>query len=412
MKYLRYGCLSISKNIVFTLIMVLEVMALLVTTNVTIGSANSKMVLVKPFSDIIDKEGYYCAFEPMWETSEEATEFYGLFNKLKSATIISSDQSDANKIVDDSIFFKYSMPLQSGSWPKTAADEQGRPYVVVSPDYMKNVGDTITAPAVGECVISGVLTEVTYIPNFSFYDNEEESNITSFYRSADYKTAIEAIKAGSADELQYSDSAIIMAKSAYKALNDNQDVVYLSCFILYDDDISKADIEYNKGIMKQITEFQKENPDSYPLEPAFTPLSQIKADTDTYITNSYINMIPIILVVAAIVLIGLIGSVAINTVTQIKNYGIYFLCGSKWSDCFKISLANISIILLFSGVLSGILLYCSKAINLNYLVGQVYEWNNLYISLGIIVIMMLLALIIPFGIIRFTSPVEVIKSKK
>ena len=100
------------------------------------------------------------------------------------------------------------MPLQSGSWPKTAADEQGRPYVVVSPDYMKNVGETITADGAGECVVSGVLTEVTYIPNFSFYD-EEEGNITSFYRSADYKTAIEAINDGDADELKYSDSAII-----------------------------------------------------------------------------------------------------------------------------------------------------------------------------------------------------------
>lgn len=411
MKYLRYGCLSISKNVVFTLIMVLEVMALLVTTNVTIGSANSKMVLVKPFSDIINKEGYYCAFEPIWETSEEAAEFYGLFNKLKSATIISSENFGSSIITDDDIFFKYSMPLQSGSWPRTAADEQGRPYVVVSPDYMKNVGETITASGVGECVVSGVLTEVTYIPNFSIYDKEKD-NITSFYRSADYKMAIEAIKAGSSDELKYSDSAIILAKSAYKALNDNQDVTYLSCFIVYDDNISKADIEYNKGIMKQITEFQKENADSYPIAPTFTPLSQIKAGTDTYITNSYINILPIILVVAAIVLIGLIGSVAINTVTQIRNYGIYFLCGSKWSDCFKISLANISIILLFSGALSGIFLYCSKFINLNYLVGQVYEWNNLYISLGIIFAMILLSLIIPFGIIRFTSPVEVIKAKK
>lgn len=411
MKYFRYGCLSISKNIAFTFIMVLEVMALLVTTNVTIGSANSKMVLVKPFFDIINKEGYYCAFEPMWETSEEATEYYGLFNKLKSVTIISSDESSSSAIIDDGIFFKYNMPLQSGSWPKTAADEQGRPYVVVSPDYMKNVGDTITAFGVGECVISGVLTEVTYIPNLSFYD-EEEGNITSFYRSADYTMTIEAIKAGSADELKYSDSVIIMAKSAYKALNNNQDVTYLSCFIVYDDNISEADKEYNKGIMEQITNFQEDNPDLFQIKPEFTPLSQIKADTDTYITNSYINILPIILVVAAIVLIGLIGSVAINTVTQIKNYGIYFLCGSKWSDCFKISLANISIILLFSGVLSGVLLYCSKFINLNYLVGQVYEWNNLYISLGIILAMMLLALIIPFGIIRFTSPVEVIKAKK
>ena len=42
--------------------MVLEVVALLVTTNVTIGSANNKSVLTRPFDDIVNKEGYYCFF--------------------------------------------------------------------------------------------------------------------------------------------------------------------------------------------------------------------------------------------------------------------------------------------------------------------------------------------------------------
>lgn len=412
MKYLRYGCLSISKNIVFTIIMILEVIALLVTTNVIIGSANSKIVLTKPFTDIIDKEGYYFASEPMGETAEEIQEFYSLFDKFKSATVMPMEQYDAVKVIDDEVFFKYAIPLQSGSWPKTTTDEQGRPYVVVSPDYLKNVGDIIDVTNIGECVVSGVLTEVTYIPSFSFLNDEDNKtkDVTKFYRSADYKTAIEAIKGGSSDELKYSDSAIILAKSVYEAVNGK--LCPFSYFIVYDEDISSADREYNKKVIEEITGFQDENPDLYPIPPQFTPLSEIKADTDIYITNSYINILPIVLVVAAIVLIGLIGSVAINTVTQIKNYGIYFLCGSKWSDCFKISLANISIILLFSGVLSGILLYCSKFVNLNYLIGQVYDWNNLYISLGIIIGMMLLSLIIPFGIIRFTSPVEVIKAKK
>lgn len=412
MKYIRYGCLSISKNIAFTVIMILEVIALLVTTNVIIGSANSKIVLTKPFTDIIDKEGYYFYSEPMGETAEEMQEFCSLFDKFKSATVMSMDQYGSIRIIDDEVFFKYAIPLQSGSWPKTTTDEQGRPYVVVSPDYLKNVGDIIDVTNIGEFVVSGVLTEVTYIPNFLFFSEEDNAikDITNFYRSADYKAAIEAIKDGSANELKYSDSAIILAKSAYEAVGGKP--CPFTYFIVYDEDISSADREYNKEVIKEITGFQDENSDLYPIPPQFTPLSEIKADTDIYITNSYINILPIVLVVAAIVLIGLIGSVAINTVTQIKNYGIYFLCGSKWSDCFKISLANISIILLFSGVLSGILLYCSKFVNLNYLIGQVYDWNNLYISLGIIVGMMLLSLIIPFGIIRFTSPVEVIKAKK
>lgn len=408
MKYLRYGCLSIAKNILFTFIMVLEIIALLVATNVTIGSANSKNVLVKPFDEILSKDGYYCSFEPMWETTEEYYEFYDLFYKMKSASVITLDEDGSTKIVHDDIFFKYAMPLQSGSWPKTATDENGTPYVVVSPDYMKNPGDTIYVDNVGECIISGVLTEVTYIPEFSFYYGD----MTSMYISADYVATIEEIKNGSQDAMKFSNSAIIIPSSAYCKASGSAEAFGLSCFIIYDENISEADKKYNEGIIEQIVNFQKDNADFYPVAPQFTPLSQIKADTDVYITNSYNYILPIILVVAAIVLIGLIGSVAINTVTQIKNYGIYFLCGSKWSDCLKIAFANISIILVFSGLVSALLLYSSTAFNLNYLIGQVYDWNNLFISLGIILAMMILSLIIPFGIIRFTSPVEVIKSKK
>ncbi len=47
-----------------------------------------------------------------------------------------------------------------------------------------------------------------------------------------------------------------------------------------------------------------------------------------------------------------------------------------------------------------------------YLIGQTYGWNNLIISLAMLVGMIALSLIIPFGIIRFTSPVEVVKSEK
>lgn len=406
MKYLRYGCLSISKNILFTFIMVLEIVALLVTTNVIIGSVNSRQVLVTPFEQFINNDGYYFKYDGTFDTTEDYNKFYALFSKLKSVYISSSDRRDNTKIVDDKVFFKYAMPLKSGSWPKTATDENGTPYAVVSPDYMKNPGDTIYIDKVGDCIVSGVLTEVTYIPFFGIYTD----NITSMYESADYTQTIESINLGSQNALEFSNSATIIPKSVYP-YSPSESSIGDSCFIVYDEDISESDKKYNEEIIKQIIDFYPVD-DFHPIPPQFTPLSQIKADTDIYIAESYNNILPIILVVAAIVLIGLVGSVAINTVTQIKNYGIYFLCGSKWSDCLKIAFANISIILVFSGIVSALLLYSSNAFNLNYLIGQVYDWNNLIISIDIILAMMILSLIIPFGIIRFTSPVEVIKSKK
>ena len=43
------------------------------------------------------------------------------------------------------------------------------------------------------------------------------------------------------------------------------------------------------------------------------------------------------------------------------------------------------------------------------LIGSVYDWNNLIISISEIVVMYLLAIILPYNIIKSESPVETIK---
>ncbi len=402
MKYIRYGFLAITKNVVFTVVMVLEIAALFLTTNIVAATINYKGIFKKPFDDIMSHKGYYCAFELMWDTTEEYNEFYGLFDKFKSARIIEVNVSGGVSVIDDEIFFKYDMPLKSGSWPKSVSDEQGRPLAVVSPDYLKEPGDIINIDGIGETVVSGVLTDVTYLPSFNFNPEDAES----FYQAVDYEKTLEDIENGNVNDFTYSHRSVIIAGSS--APNDDKG---LSCFVVYDDDISDEDIKYNEAVMEEIKNYKKDDY-MYILQPEFKELSAINEKSNASVAEAYYKMLPIIFVAAAVVLMGLIGTVAINTVTQLKNYGIYYLCGSRWSDCLKISFANISIILLFSGGLSALLLYMLQSFNLDYLIGQTYGWNNLIISLAMLVGMIALSLIIPFGIIRFTSPVEVVKSEK
>ena len=401
MKYLRYGCLSIAKNILFTFFMVLEILVLLVSTNVMIASVNSREMLKKPFSNFLSQKGYYYFTEPMWDTAEQYKEFTGLFAKLRSAKFYTAE-SNVNEadIVDDEIFFNYSMPLQSGSWPTQSKDEQGRIYAVVSPDLKKAPGDTIELYGDRTVVVSGVLTNITYVPLFS----NTAGSAKEFYRSLNYSSKTDE----DGNYMGGDNSSIIVSSSGFYEGSDD-DGFSCSGFIVYDENISDEDIKYNEKIIEQIKNY---NIETAVVSPEFTELSAVNEGTDAYIADIYNRMIPVILGVAAVVIIGLIGTIAINTVTQLKNYGIYYLCGSRWSDCLKISFANISIILLFSGGLSALLLYMLQSFNLDYLIGQTYGWNNLIISLAMLVGMIALSLIIPFGIIRFTSPVEVVKSEK
>ena len=110
---------------------------------------------------------------------------------------------------------------------------------------------------------------------------------------------------------------------------------------------------------------------------------------------------------AVIIMAGVIGSIAIATVRQIKNFGIFFLCGSSWKDCTRIITAYLTIFS-FAIVLTLFSMAVMKIINMDYLIGSVYEMNNLAISIAEIAVMYLLAIILPHNIIKTTSPVETI----
>lgn len=405
MKYLRYGCLSIAKNMLFTVIMVLEIVVLLVSTNLMVANINSREVLQNPYEDIITDNSYFCNSDPNHDGPEEYDKFYSLFDRFKSAKVTFLNST----YIDDDVFFKMALPLKSGSWPEKAKDDQGRPYAVVTPDYLAEPGDVINIQNVGEVVVSGVLTDVTYLPGEPTHPVIE--SVTDLYKPVDFTDTLKSIKNGNTSMFTYQNQRALMASSC-----DKEGSYSSYCIVTYNDDISDEDIKHNEKVMQEIKDFRFKLDDGDEEELAnryeFKNLSEAKENTDNYVAEIYNQLIPIMLVVFAIVLIGLIGSVAINTATQIKNYGVYFLCGSKWSDCLKISFANILIILLFSCGISAALLYVGQNMNLDYLIGQAYGWNNLFVSIGMVVGMIVLSLVIPFFIIRFTSPVEVVKNEK
>ena len=98
-----------------------------------------------------------------------------------------------------------------------------------------------------------------------------------------------------------------------------------------------------------------------------------------------------------------------NTKSQMRNYGIYFLCGCRWKGCLKISLAY-SAILLTGGMIIGAAAFLIFQ-NTEYasLFEQNLAMNNIYITLAIFVAMLIISLVIPFFMVRGTSPVETIK---
>ena len=175
-------------------------------------------------------------------------------------------------------------------------------------------------------------------------------------------------------------------------------------FISYGENISENEINANNEYLKQFGEIRSKYGDE-----SFQTVNEksIQAINDTYL-----RMLPMILSAAVVVLAGLIGSVAIATIRQKRNFGIFFLCGCQHKDCTKIIFAYLSILFTASAFLTVMIILVMKFLNMDGLIGTVYDWNNLTISFAEVAVMYILAVILPHNIIKTASPIEAVKENR
>ena len=110
-------------------------------------------------------------------------------------------------------------------------------------------------------------------------------------------------------------------------------------------------------------------------------------------------------------MVELICSVTMNTRNQLKNYGIYFLCGCRWKDVLKISLANAGIIIGLGALLGMTGTVIFEFTPYAKLFEQNLDFNNVYLTFILILLMLMLSIVIPIFIIGKTQPVEIIKER-
>ena len=138
-------------------------------------------------------------------------------------------------------------------------------------------------------------------------------------------------------------------------------------------------------------------------------MSEFKSNSDLYLYEQYIKLLPILIGVFVIVLAELICSVALHTKKQMRNYGIYFLCGCRWRDCLKISIAYSALLLAASAVIGTAAFLIFQTTSYARMFEQNLGVNNITITLGLVAAMLAVSLVIPFFMVRRTSPTELIK---
>ena len=421
MRYFKLAYDIFTNKFMFNLLVILEIFAMLILTNTVIATYNSKKMLYEPYreilshngvvfisagfeegfyddkkeiQDIYDKYGniYYPAIVEMFKKNLKGnTEIiYTINNGLKSEIVSTMEGYDTNNVncfyIDHKIFEKLRMPLSAGRWASSETNENGEIEIVIS-GGTNAVLDKVYDTDIGKIKIVGILTDNTYVPPAEMPESiNDKLSIFNYYKPFDCNISTRAP----------------FALIDQNLCGDKNNPIFNSAwFISYEDGLSEEDIAYNNNYLKQFGQIR----DVYGEE-NFSTLSE---QSEKYLNDIYTRMLPIVIASAVVILAGLIGSVAISTVRQIKNFGILFLCGCRWKDCTRIIIAYLTILFSIAVVLTILCISVMKIVNMDYLIGSVYEMNNLVISIAEIAVMYLLAIILPHNIIKTTSPVETIK---
>lgn len=390
MKYLKLAKLAFCEKLKVNLILILQVFAVFVVINVLIGSVNSRQMLKEPYKDVLNKQGFVTYQMPLPEENGD-TNYYPI-DDIKSmlsdkAEVVSfeyltfqTNSNDSVKVVacDDDFYSKLNLPLVSGK--KGSAVITQNMLGIGSGDSV----DVLNVGAKGNIKISGVLTNPTYIP-WTNSGTSEKSDISIFYKKYDISSN--------------DGTFIIMNMSAFKALEIERGyyVTQIGKFIYYPERVSEDIYQKDYEAMNQGNTLN---------------IEEINKDTNKMINEDLKKYVPLCILVFTIVLIGVACSIAIQSLYQMKNYGIYYLCGMKWNNAVGICGSCVLIILVISGVLSAVTLKLLILFGVLANLGIVININNLYVSLIMAVLIFVISMIVPFVNINKQTPVNIIRRTK
>lgn len=140
--------------------------------------------------------------------------------------------------------------------------------------------------------------------------------------------------------------------------------------------------------------------------------SQIKDMSLVKVKQQLIILVPVIVGLMVLTIVSILSLSAISTHKQLKNYGILYICGSRWRQCALINIINIVIDILFSVLITysmlTILDFSGKLEN----TVVIFEKNELRICTVIAMIVIFVSAIMPFAIIGKTQPKEILKAEE
>lgn len=405
---------EIIKNKTYNLFNILQLTLVLILIVFLISSLMSTLKYYLPMKDILTSKGFMANIsindfgetvinDRLYSFSDKIDKIYSTgqeFFEVKN----SENQSEFGNILtaitlDKFIVNSHKPLMKSGKWlSDTSASNKNNEFyaVIVKNNLGYTTGSVINTTATDK---SGNEKPVTVKIVGEIEDGEKLFYQSGSAVAADVRlrTDFEAIESqyypynSSDEEIPY----LFIIKNELDEKN-YETLTFGTSFITFDSDTTKEELSEAE---KKLSEYGE----LYNLE-------TVNRKSLQEAKNQAFTVIPMIVSILIFLAISSICLSAINTKKQLRNYGIYYTCGSRWKQCALISVCSAFITSLFAVIIAAAGMFSAEYLGLlKATVITFGKWQILACS-AVIVFNIFVSLIMPFTIIGRTSPREIIKS--
>ena len=405
---------EIIKNKTYNLFNILQLTLVLMLIIFLISSLMSTLKYYLPMKDILTSKGFMANIsindfgetvinDRLYSFSDKIDKIYSTgqeFFEVKN----SENQSEPGEILtsitlDEVIINSHKPLMKSGKWLSDIpqSDKNNELYAsIVKNSLGYTTGSIINTTATDK---NGNEKSITIKIVGEIEDGEKLFYQSGSAVAADVRlrTDFEAIESqyypynSSDEEIPY----LFITKNELDEKN-YETLTFGTSFIIFDDDTTKEELSEAE---KKLSEYGE----LYNLE-------TVNKKSLQEAKNQAFTVIPMIVSILIFLAISSICLSAINTKKQLRNYGIYYTCGSSWKQCALISVCSAFITSLLAVIIASAGMFSAEHLGLlKATVITFGKWQILACS-AVILFNIIVSLIMPFTIIGRTSPREIIKS--
>lgn len=388
------------RNIKKNILIIVQMTIVYVIAIFVISAFEEQYRLIDGVSEFFDDTGLLVSSAPM-SLEKMVTEdgLYELLDKVENIgygyyfNIVDDNNEEFARILSyNPQYITYIPNLIEGEWCEEAEHEEGVINTVVADNlpFEVEIGDIIEYAGY-RFKVTGILSknEMLYGINSS-YDANSISYL-DFYQSIKENGTTSYLFVVSYEDLKKMENIDISHATLWSHFT----------IIDFEDDITEEEIEHNMDLLEEKYD--------YMVGAEMWNIDTIYDYSWKLVEIKVMPMVMLLIVVIIVLIVSLIISSAINILYEKRNYGIYFICGNNWKNTFKFSTVSWFIVAVTSLVLSGCV--CMIIASVDAFSGLALTFGKLHVAalLGITVLLLTVAVLIPFFMIRKIQPVSILK---